>query len=123
MKKSQVKQIIKEEVARAKSNLMTENMISDFLALLLQPKVNKEIAKYKSTPEYKELEREIEQAKKKMERAAAKLNKVANEKEKMAKDAKKLGIDIKSDFTYYDIVDAFEGHQKALEDKLKKYKK
>lgn len=121
MKKSQVKQIIKEEVARANSNLITENMISDFLALILQPRVNKEIAKYKDTPEYKELEREIEQAKKKMERAAEKVNKLAKEREDMYKEAKKLGIKFKADASFMEIMDAFDDYKRNVDAKYKKY--
>ena len=93
MKKSKLKQIIREEYQNVTGNLLTEeNIVDKIISLILKPKINKEVEKIKNTPEYIELEREAKLAIKNLEAMSKRLERIADEQSELEKKAKSVKV-------------------------------
>lgn len=100
MKKSELKRIIREEYQTITGKpifmLTEETIVSKVIALILKPKINKEVKKIKNTPEYIELERQTKLAVKELEQISNRLEREFESQEKIISGAKKLGWNLKS---------------------------
>jgi len=121
MKLTEVKNLIIEQVYQYKLDIINEAIMQDFLALLLSSKVRRDLRKYKNTPEYKELERQITISKKNLDTLAAKLERHAAQRDALIKDAAAMGIKVKDSMTYDDIISAFPDHTAEINKMRKKY--
>ena len=103
MKKSQLKQIIREEyqtvTGKPISMLTEESIITKILYLFLSPKVKRDISKIKNSPEYIELEHQAKLAAKEMEAINKKLERAYKDSDKNIKDMQKAGIKITSNMS------------------------
>lgn len=120
MKLSKLKSIIREEIRRELNSKkhLEESIVTDLIALVLTPKVKKEAAKLKKTPEWKELELQAKKAADELEMVAKRLERVHKDQEDLAKEAKKLGIKVKPGMTFDEIMAQHPQHNVLL----KKYK-
>jgi hypothetical protein len=93
MKKSQLRQIIKEEykTVTGKSSI-TENIVSKLITLILKPKIDRNVKELKNKPEYIELEQQAKLAVKNLEAITDKLVRVSKKQDELEKEAKKLGV-------------------------------
>ena len=105
MKKSKLKQIIREEYynVTGKHVIMEESLITKILYLFLAPKVKRDVNKIKKTPEYIELERQAKLAADELETISKKLERVHDAQIELEKDAKKHGIPYKAGMTTAEI--------------------
>jgi len=106
MKKSRLEQIIREEhnAVHGKKIITEESLITKILALILSPKVKKEVAKIKKTPEYIELEQQATLAIKELEAINKKLERVYADRVDLEKEAKKIGIKgYRQDMDYFEL--------------------
>lgn len=89
MKRSDLTQIIKEEVNR---HLMIEGIIDTIMMAFLSPKIKKEVSKLKKTAEFKELLKRLQYDKEQIEMYSDRAEKaLAKCKETQAK-SKKMGV-------------------------------
>ena len=113
MKKSQLKQIIREEYHNVTGNMLTEeSIITKILYLFLSPKVKKDIEKVKNSPEYIELERQASLLAKTLEPINRRLDRIYNDRLELEKDAKKYGIKVSANMTYDEIMAQHPQHTK-----------
>ena len=98
MKKSELKQIIREEyqtvTGKPISMLTEESIITKILYMFLGPKVKKDINKLKKTPELQDLEQQAKIAVKELEAISNKLDRAYERRKQYAAQFKDLGIDI-----------------------------
>lgn len=100
MKKSQLKQIIKEEYKQVTGNMLKEeSIITKLLYLFLSPKVKRDIKKVKNSPEYIELERQAKLAANELDAINKRLERAYTKSDKSIKDMQKAGIKITSDMS------------------------
>ena len=126
MKKSQLKQIIREEyqtvTGKPISMLTEESIITKILYLFLSPKVKRDISKIKKSPEYIELERQATLLAKTLEPINKRLDRIYNNRIELEKEAKKYGIKVSANMTYDEIMAQHPQHTK-LHSLLKKTNK
>jgi len=116
MKKSELKTIIKEEYTTSKSkSMIVESIVEKMIALFLTPKINKEVKKYKKTPEYLELERQAKLAVKELEVISNKLERAYKDRDDahkelvaLEKQAKAHGVAYKAGMSVDQIRSLFE---------------
>jgi hypothetical protein len=133
MKATQFKQLIKEEIALAKSELITdsintiytdikakhklkESIVADMVTLLLGPKLKSQADAVKNSPEYKELLNQIDINTKSMVRLTAKLKDKVDAYNIQIKKFRKDGIKVKAGDTPTQLQAAFvkwQNDQKA----------
>jgi hypothetical protein len=122
MKKSELKQIIKEEYQKMNKNnksiLTEESLITKILYMFLAPKVKKDINKLKKTPEYKEYEQQAKIAVDNLEQISDRLSRVHRAQEDAIDAASKVGIKYRPGMTYDEIM----ALQPGLTKKLQTYK-
>ena len=103
LKLNEIRQLIKEAVIQQQINVLNENIMRDMWSLILGKKVNKIAKQYKNHPEYKELERKINQSAAELEIIAARLEKTIESKESLIKKYKKQGYDFEPGMSYKDM--------------------
>jgi hypothetical protein len=122
MKKSDLKQIIREEyktvTGKSISMLTEESIITKILYMFLAPKVKKDINKLKKTPEYKEYEKQAKIAVDSLEQISARLSRVQKAREEAIDAAAAAGVKYKPGMTYDEIM----ALQPGLTKKLQTYK-
>lgn len=102
MKKSKLKQIIREEYQNVTGNLLVEeSIITKLLYLFLSPKVKKDIAKVKNNPEYIELERQAKLAAKELDAINKRLDRDYPKWKAKEAAAKKAGVPWSKSVDYY----------------------
>lgn len=95
MKKSKLKQIIREEYQNVTGNLLVEeSIVTKLLYLFLSPKIKKDISKIKNSPEYIELERQAKLAAKELEAINKRLERSYKESDATIKSMQNAGIKI-----------------------------
>jgi hypothetical protein len=103
MKKSELKQIIKEEYQKMNKNnksiLTEESIITKILYLFLSPKVKRDVNKIKKSPEYIELEQQASIAAKSLEAINKKLERAYRDQDTNIKSMQKAGIKITTDMS------------------------
>ncbi len=96
MKRSELIQIIKEEVKR---EVMIEGIIDSLISLFLSPKIKKDIKKLKGSPEWVELVRKLNATREEMEMFNNRFEDSLSRLKKSEAAAKKAGIKL-SKFIY-----------------------
>lgn len=91
MKLTEIKKIIRENVVQLQIDILNENIMSDLWSMLFSRSVKRSIDKYKSQPEYKELERKIKQNASELEVIAKRLEQTVEKKEALIQKFKKQG--------------------------------
>jgi hypothetical protein len=92
MKKSDLKQIIREEYKTVTNNSLSEGIVDKLIQLVLSPTINKKVKELKTTPEYIELEQQAKLAVKNLEAITDKLVRVSKKQDRLESEAKKLGV-------------------------------
>lgn len=115
MKLSNLRTLIREEIQKEvfskkaqQYNSLTENIVADIIALVLTPKVRKDAAKLKNSPEWKELEAQAKKATAELEMINKRLERLQKEQEDLAKEAKKLGVKYKPGMNAWEIRALFD---------------
>lgn len=122
MKKSKLKQIIREEYYNLTGKTMiTEGIVEKIIAMFLTPKINKEVKKIQGTPEYKELEQETKKAVKELELVSKRLERAHSERQDIIAKAAKLGWKLKPWNNMEELLDQVKNRPGRAE-LLKKYK-
>ena len=115
MKKSELKQIIKEEYQKMnkynKSILTEESIITKILYLFLSPKVKRDIKKVKNSPEWIELERQAKLAASELEAINKRLERAYKDQDTNIKSMQKAGIKITADMSPKDQFKAYKDWQ------------
>ncbi len=131
MKTSHLKQIIKEEIlycnlqliheafnktqADLKSHyILRENIITDVMALFLEPKYRKQADAVKNSPEYKELSREITRTSDTINRLTKRLKKYIDSHKSNIESMKKAGIAATQDMDSEQLFRAYKSWQTKL---------
>jgi len=140
MKVTQLKKLLKEEVAAVKLEIITESInsvyaeikvkhklkesiVADMVTLLLGPKLKSQADAVKNSPEYKELLNQIDINTKSMVRLTAKLKDKVDHYNKNLKSMQTAGLKVKTGSTPAQISAAFEKWQKEQHaDFFKKHK-
>jgi transposase len=129
MKATQFKQLIKEEIALVKSELITdsintiytdikakhklkESIVADMVTLLLGPKLKSQADAVKNSPEYQELLKQIDINTKSMVRLTAKLKDKVDDYNKSIKSMQSAGIKVKAGLTPAQMNAAYDKWQK-----------
>lgn len=129
MKVNQFKQLIKEEIALVKSELITdsintiyadikakhklkESIVADMVTLLLGPKLKSQADAVKNSPEYQELLNQIDINTKSMVRLTAKLKDKIDDYNKNIKSMQNVGIKVKAGLTPTQMKTAYDKWQK-----------
>jgi C4-dicarboxylate-specific signal transduction histidine kinase len=108
MRLTEVKQLIKEQVAQYQIDILNENIMRDIWSMLLSSKVKRAIDKYKNQPEYKELQRKIKQSTTELEVIAQRLEQTVAEKEALIQKFKKQGYKLEPGMSYKEMYDAVQ---------------
>jgi len=108
MRLTEVKQLIKEQVAQYQIDRLNENIMRDIWSMLLSNKVKRAIDKYKNQPEYKELQRKIKQSTTELEVIAQRLEQTVAEKESLIQKFKKQGYKLEPGMSYKEMYDAVQ---------------
>ena len=97
MKKSELKTIIKEEykTLTGKTLMNEESLATKIMYLFFAPKMKKDVAKIKKTPEFQELERQAKLAVKELEVITKKLERRYDDQQDVIKKVNKLGWKLK----------------------------
>jgi len=129
MKATQFKQLIKEEIALVKSELITdsintiytdikakhklkESIVADMLTLLLGPKLKAQADAVKNSPEYQELLKQIDINTKSMVRLTAKLKDEIGAYNKNIKSMQNAGVKVKTGQSPFQMKAAYDKWQK-----------
>jgi hypothetical protein len=129
MKATQFKQLIKEEIALVKSELITdsintiytniktkhklkESIVADMLTLLLGPKLKSQADAVKNSPEYQELLKQIDINTKSMVRLTAKLKDEIGAYNKNIKSMQSAGVKVKTGQSPLQMKAAYDKWQK-----------
>jgi hypothetical protein len=108
MRLTEVKKLIKEQVAQYQIDILNENIMRDIWSMLLSSKVKRAIDKYKNQPEYKELQRKIQQSTTELEVIAQRLEQTVAEKEALIQKFKKQGYKLEPGMSYKEMYDAVQ---------------
>ncbi len=112
MKKSDLKQIIREEyktvTGKSISMLTEESIITKILYLFLSPKVKRDIKKVKNSPEWIELEQQATMAAKNLEAINKKLERNYKDQDASIKSMQKAGIKITADMSPKEKLKAYQ---------------
>jgi hypothetical protein len=112
MKKSELKQIIKEEYQKMNKNnksiLTEESIITKILYLFLSPKVKRDIKKVKNSPEWIELERQAKLAASELEAINKRLERAYKDQDTNIKSMQKAGIKITADMSPKEKLKAYQ---------------
>jgi hypothetical protein len=108
MRLTEVKKLIKEQVAQYQIDILNENIMRDIWSMLLSSKVKRAIDKYKNQPEYKELQRKIRQSTTELEVIAQRLEQTVAEKEALIQKFKKQGYKLEPGMSYKEMYDAVQ---------------
>jgi len=136
MKVSKIKQIIKEEVASVKLELIEQSINDEFsflskkanlhesllgsvMALFLEPKARKKAEAIKTSPEYKELVQQIKVSSESLEQITKRLKTKIDEYESLIKGLQNDGIDVKMGDSMDKIMQKTKQKHKDI---LRKYK-
>ena len=136
MKLTQLKQLIKEEVAYTKLEIITEDiqlidsthsrkcklhetLLASLLNLFVEPKLRKQAEYLKNSGEYKELQQQIKVSAQALNNLTDQLKKKVSDYEKLIKELQKDGIDVKMGD---DITKVMQKTRDRHKDILKKYK-
>ena len=88
MKKSELKQIIREEYTSVTKHPINESILDSIIKLVLGGAIAKKAQELKDDPEYKELEKRIKEFQKEMELHGKRIKRVSLDKNRFVKPYK-----------------------------------
>jgi len=139
MKSSQLKQLIKEEIASVKLSLieqsitdtftslhkkrnMSESILSSLASLFLNSKYKKKAEQFKNSPEYKELQHELEMTNKSLNYLTGKLKDKIDDYEKGIDSMQKAGLKVDAKMDPKQIWKAYERWKVNMDKEASKHK-